>query len=259
MLKKIIFGITLSVLIIIGSGCPIIIEPSVFDEVLPNVAQLMSDETGNLISSSISDLPRPSTLEERFSYTYGYMLYNTLLQQDEIVQLDAPYFAKGALDANAESALFSADEMDRILFEVQVMLLQIAQQELEALSAANYEYAKAFLETNKEKPTVKVTNSGLQYEIIEQGGGQNADLSLNARVSFVLTNADGEVVTSSESRLLVPSNLVAGFREGLLLMSIGDHYRFWIDPDLSYPNGSEGNPAGPNALLIAEVTLLGLE
>ena len=258
MLRKIIFAITPLSLVLILSGCPILIEPSILDDVLPSVVQMMSDDN-EFYTSSVSDLPTPSTLEERFSYTYGYMLYNTLLQQDEIAHLNAPYFAKGALDANAGSAIFSADEMNHILFEVQLMLLQIAQQELEALSKANYEYAHAFLEENQKHAGVITTESGLQYEIIEPSDGPQMDPSLNGRISFVLSDGNGEVVLSSDSRLLNLDNLGLGFREGLLLMNVGGRYRFWLAPDLTYPNGSDGNPAGPNALLIADVTLLGLE
>ena len=258
-LRKIIFAITPVSLIFLLAGCPILIEPSVLDDVLPSVAQMISDEGGDLYTFSVSDLPTPSTLEERFSYTYGYMLYNTLLQQDEIANLNAPYFAKGALDANAGSAIFTADEMNRILFEVQLMLLQIAQQELEALSKANYEYAHAFLEENKTREGIITTESGLQYTVIEPSDGPHMDLSLSPRVRFTLTDGQGEVVDSAESRLLSLANLTPGFIEGLLLRNVGGRYRFWLAPDLTYPDGGESNPAGPNALLIADVTLLGLE
>ena len=244
-------------LVVLLSGCPILIEPSVLDDVLPSVAQMISEEGG--VGFSIGDLPTPSTLEERFSYTYGYMLYNTLLQQDEIAHLNAPYFAKGALDANAGTAVFTAEEMSRILFEVQVKLLQIAQQELEALRTANYEFAHAFLEENRDREGIITTESGLQYAILEPSDGPRMDPSFSPRVRFTLTDGHGEVVDSAQSRLLSLSNLNPGFVEGLLLMNVGGRYRFWLAPDLTYPNDEESTPAGPNALLIADVTLLGLE
>ncbi len=149
--------------------------------------------------------------------------------------------------------------MNRILFEVQLMLLQIAQQELEALSKANYEYAHAFLEENKTREGIITTESGLQYTVIEPSDGPHMDPSLSPRVRFTLTDGQGEVVDSAESRLLSLGNLTPGFIEGLLLMNVGGRYRFWLAPDLTYPDGGESNPAGPNALLIADVTLLGLE
>ena len=52
--------------------------------------------------------------------------------------------------------------------------------------------------------------------------------------------------------------MIAGWTEGLTLMPVGSHYRFWIPGELAY--GRNGSPPliGPNATLVFEVELLAI-
>jgi FKBP-type peptidyl-prolyl cis-trans isomerase len=99
------------------------------------------------------------------------MLYTTL-QQQGFGNLNASYFAKGALDAQRQKGFFTQEEMGKILYEVQTNMLQIAQQELEALAEQNLKTAQEFLATNGTREQVKSTESGLQYEVLSVGEGQ---------------------------------------------------------------------------------------
>ena len=207
----------------------------------------------------IETLSKPNTLEERFSYTYGYMLFNTLLQQQGFGDLDERYFAKGAIDAAHRSGFFSQDEMAQTLYEVQTQLLQIAQQEVEALAVANLEDAERFLEANKEAEGVVTTDSGLQYEVITQGSGEHPTPESSITLDYTITLIGGREVDSSIDRggpvSIRLANLgVKGFVEGVLLMQVGGHYRFYIHPSLAW--GKEGNQlVEPNTLLIVDVVL----
>jgi len=230
--------------------------------ILPNVVQVVNGSAPAPViheTDVIESLSKPDTLEERFSYTYGYMLFNTLLQQQGFGDLDERYFAKGALDAAHRSGFFSQSEMAQTLYEVQTQLLQIAQQEVEALALANLEDAELFLELNKEYEGVLVTESGLQYEVIEEGSGDHPRSESTVTLEYTLSLIGGRVVDSSAERggavNLRLSNLgVKGFVEGVLLMQAGGHYRFYLHPSLAW--GKEGNQlVEPNTLLIVDVTL----
>jgi FKBP-type peptidyl-prolyl cis-trans isomerase FkpA len=207
----------------------------------------------------VQELAKPSTLETRFSYTYGYMLYNTLLHQQGFGDLDASYFAKGALDAAAGSGFFTQDEMQQTLYEVQTQLLQIAQQEVEALAAENLEMAEAFLAINSTEREVETTASGLQYRILIEGVGEQPTLDAVIELDYRLMLLNGRVVDSSWDRgksvtLQLKNVTVPGFVEGVELMRPGSQYRFWLHPSLAY--GKEGTQLiEPNTLLVAEVTL----
>ncbi|MGE4524349.1 MAG: FKBP-type peptidyl-prolyl cis-trans isomerase [Sphaerochaeta sp.] len=206
----------------------------------------------------INDLVKPVELDDRFSYTYGYMLYTTL-QQQGFGNLDASYFAKGALDAQRQKGFFTQEEMGAILYEVQTNMLQIAQQELEALAEQNLKTAQEFLATNGTREQVKSTESGLQYEVLSVGEGQTPTEESIVEVDYQILLPNGRVVDSSYERgqsstFQLKAIMVPGFIEGVKLMSVGSKYRFWIHPDLAY--GKEGTQTiEPNTLLIVEVEL----
>jgi len=206
----------------------------------------------------INDLVKPVELDDRFSYTYGYMLYTTL-QQQGFGNLNASYFAKGALDAQRQKGFFTQEEMGAILYEVQTNMLQIAQQELEALAEQNLKTAQEFLATNGTREQVKSTESGLQYEVLSVGEGQTPTEESIVEVDYQILLPNGRVVDSSYERgqsstFQLKAIMVPGFIEGVKLMSVGSKYRFWIHPDLAY--GKEGTQTiEPNTLLIVEVEL----
>jgi len=116
-----------------------------------------------------------------------------------------------------------------------------------------------FLEKNRVKDGVIETESGLQYEVLQEGdGAMPADTSV-VKVHYHGTLLDGTVFDSSVDRgepVEFPLNrVIAGWTEGLQLMSVGSKYRFYIPQELGYGD----RPAGqipPNSLLIFDVELL---
>lgn len=207
----------------------------------------------------IHDLTRPTDLRSRFSYTYGYMLYTTMVQQQGFEDLDPSYFAKGVLDSGKGSGFFTQDEMTRTLYEVQIQLLRIAQEELEAIAQKNLEKAEEFLKANKERENVQTTQSGLQYQVLVEGEGlKPSELSM-VEIDYTIMLLNGMVIDSSQERgqsstFQLQAVRVPGFIEGVKLMQVGSKYRFWIHPNLAY--GKDGSQAvEANSLLIVEVEL----
>ena len=98
-----------------------------------------------------------------------------------------------------------------------------------------------FLTTNMQREEVQVTESGLQYEIIEQTDGEKPSANSVVRVSYVGTFIDGSPFDSSadEEGSFIPLEMVIrGWTEGLMLMSPGSQYRLFIPSALAY--GSDG-------------------
>ncbi|MGE4453165.1 MAG: FKBP-type peptidyl-prolyl cis-trans isomerase [Sphaerochaeta sp.] len=207
----------------------------------------------------IRDLDEPTNLDDRFSYTYGYLLYSSMVQQKGFSDLQASYFAKGILDADKGAGFYTQEEMSQTLYEVQTKLLQIAQEEMEAISQANLKVAEEFLETNKKRNSVVTTDSGLQYEILAEGEGERPTEESMVEVDYQIMLLNGKIIDSSYERnqsssFLLEAIMVPGFIEGVKLMQEGAKYRFWIHPDLAY--GKEGTETiEPNTLLIIEVEL----
>ena len=225
-------------------------------------APVVQTKTEIVVTDSIKDKPKPVSLDERFSYTYGYMLYSTMRQQG-FDSLDSEFFAKGALDAQKGSGFFSQEEMSKVLYEVQNKMLEIAQIEQDAIAGVNLERAESFLALNKDQKGVQVTDSGLQYKVLLEGQGAKPTGEQMVEVDYQMILLNGQVVDSSyerghSSRFQLKAIGVPGFIEGVKLMNEGSTYQFWIHPNLGY--GKEGTQSvDPNTLLIVQVELKSVE
>ncbi len=130
------------------------------------------------------------------------------------------------------------------------------------LAAENKAKGAEFLAENAQKEGVKVTDSGLQYEVIHQGTGTvNPKGSDRVNVHYHGTLIDGSVFDSSVARGqpidFGLNQVIKGWTEGLQLMVEGEKTRFFIPSDLAYGDGGAG-PIGPGSVLIFEVELLGI-
>ena len=152
------------------------------------------------------------------------------------------------------------DEAKRIVNEYFAKL----EAEMQAESAKQGEVIRkngeAFLSENAKREGIKVTESGLQYEVLESGKGDSPKASDNVEVHYTGKLIDGTVFDSSVERGVPASfgvtQVIPGWVEALQLMHEGDKWRLYIPSDLAYgPNGA-GGVIGPNMTLIFDVELL---
>lgn len=110
---------------------------------------------------------------------------------------------------------------------------------------------------------METTESGLQYEVLEAGDGPKPTLSDMVSVHYKGELEDGTVFDSSYDRgepMTLPlARVIPGWKEGMQLMSVGSKYRFVIPSDLGYGERGAGGVIPPNATLIFEVELLGIQ
>ena len=136
--------------------------------------------------------------------------------------------------------------------------------ELEAKIAGQAKAAgEAFLAENAKREGVKVTESGLQYEVLEATIGQKPKATDKVRVHYEGTLIDGTVFDSSykrgESITFGLNQVIKGWTEGLQLMSIGSKYKLYLPYQLAYGERGAGANIPPYAALIFTVELLGIE
>lgn len=117
-----------------------------------------------------------------------------------------------------------------------------------------------FLEANKTKEGVVTTDSGLQYQVIEQGSGTvHPTAKSQVKVHYKGTFINGDMFDSSFKRgkpAVFPLNqVIKGWTEGVQLMVEGEVRRFFIPPYLAYGNRWQGN-IPPGSTLVFDVELI---
>jgi FKBP-type peptidyl-prolyl cis-trans isomerase len=137
-----------------------------------------------------------------------------------------------------------------------------AEQARQSMAAINATEGDKFMLENRVKEGVQVTDSGLQYQVVVMGDGVKPAATDTVTVHYRGTLLNGEEFDSSYSRneptTFQLNQVIPGWTEGVQLMPVGSKFKFFIPPNLAYgPNG--GGPIGPNATLIFEVELLGIE
>ena len=103
----------------------------------------------------------------------------------------------------------------------------------------------------------KTTASGLAYKILKKGAGKvHPTADDRVEVQYTGWTTDGKMFDSSIPRGKPISfglkQVIAGWTEGMQLLSEGDTARFWIPEDLAY----KGRPGAPAGMLVFDVQLL---
>lgn len=104
------------------------------------------------------------------------------------------------------------------------------------------------------------TASGLAYRRLKAGEGLlRPGPGSRVTVHYTGWTTDGTMFDSSLKRGIPATftlgEVIAGWTEGVQLMSVGDRMRFWIPEDLAY-KGQEGQPAG---MLVFDVELISFD
>jgi len=204
--------------------------------------------------------PALDTTPERVSYGMGLVLGERM--SNDLPDLQMDQFLQGIQHGHAgdeETKRLTREQIQEALMAYQEEMQGQQEQQYEELASQNLEAGQAFLAQNAEREGVETTESGLQYEVIEEGDGNNPTASDRVRVHYTGELINGDVFDSSRDRgqpvTFGLNQVIPGWTEGLQLMSEGARYKLYIPADLAY--GPGGNQAiGPNETLIFDVELL---
>ncbi len=124
------------------------------------------------------------------------------------------------------------------------------------------EVGKKFLEENALKEGIIKTPSGLQYEVLQEGTGPKPGPTSTVEVHYEGRLINGKVFDSSYQRketISFPLNrVIAGWTEGLQLMTTGSKYRLYIPSELGYGARGAGGDIPPHSALIFDVELISI-
>jgi FKBP-type peptidyl-prolyl cis-trans isomerase len=203
-----------------------------------------------------------TTLADSASYGVGMNMGAQLRQVKDEISLDALVAGLRDMVEGDTTRLTETDAMRVVqAFAAQVRARQAEGQT--ALADSNTRAGDAFRTENGKRPGVQTTASGLQYEVITGGSGPRPGTADRVRVHYRGTLIDGKEFDSSyrvgQPVTFQVGGVIPGWTEGLQLMPVGSKYRLVVPPALGY--GAQGAPPdiGPNATLVFEVELLGIE
>lgn len=197
---------------------------------------------------------------DKLSYALGMSMGHNF-KGTGIKTLNSADFAAGVTSVyDGVKPEMTFDEAKRIVNEYFAKLEAEMQAEAAKQGEVNRKNGEAFLTENAKREGIKVTESGLQYEVLESGKGDSPKASDNVEVHYTGKLIDGTVFDSSVERGVPASfgvtQVIPGWVEALQLMHEGDKWRLYIPSDLAYgPNGA-GGVIGPNMTLIFDVELL---
>ena len=201
------------------------------------------------------------TDKQKVSYLIGRNIGDSM--KAEGLEIDSDILFAGFKEAfgGAESQISPADTQKVMMKFQGEMQAKAAAMQAEMVTK-NKDTGKAFLATNKEREEVTETESGLQYEVLTAAEGDKPAATDTVKVHYHGTLLDGTVFDSSVERgepIEFPLNgVIAGWTEGVQLMSVGSKFKFTIPSDLAY--GDQGSPPKiePGSTLIFEVELIGI-
>ena len=198
---------------------------------------------------------------EKMSYALGMNIAGNIAELP--LELDSACLVRALQTVLAgQEPELAQEDYAKYMQQFQQKVQAAGQKAMKEAAENNRAAGKEFLAENAKKDGVKVTASGLQYQVISEGNGPKPDKNQKVRVHYTGSLIDGKVFDSSVQRgepaEFGLTQVIAGWTEGLQLMSVGSKYRFFIPSELAY--GDRGAPGAipPCAALIFDVELLAI-
>ena len=193
---------------------------------------------------------------EKLSYALGLIIGNNLKGMN-IEGLITGEFTR------AVEQVLNGDKLEMTEVQAQGLVQEFLREQQEAAGKAAREAGENFLAENAKREGVKVTETGLQYEVLTPALGIKPTPTDTVTCHYEGRLIDGTVFDSSYRRGEPASfplqGVIRGWTEGLQLMSIGSEFRFFIPFDLAYGAQGAGGSIPPYAALIFDVELIGIE
>ena len=193
---------------------------------------------------------------EKLSYALGLIIGNNLKGMN-IEGLLTTEFTR------AVEQVLNGEKTEMTEVQAQGLVQEFLREQQEVAGKAAREAGENFLAENAKREGVKVTETGLQYEVLTPALGIKPTPPDPVTCHYEGRLIDGTVFDSSYRRGEPASfplqGVIRGWTEGLQLMSIGSKFRFFIPFDLAYGAQGAGGSIPPYAALVFDVELLGIE
>lgn len=220
------------------------------------VSRLQTELTN--LKAEINVIKNPDRCEltnehQKASYGLGVLMANNLLRQGSD-SIDINVLNEAMRDVMAARDLQIAEQ--EAMGIVQPYMSKAMERKVELMK----EEGRLFLEANKSKEGVKVTESGLQYKALVKGAGKMPNGESSVTVHYTGKLLDGTIFDSSvkrgESATFGLNEVISAWTEGLQLMHEGDKFELYVPYELGYGERGAGAAIPPFSTLIFEVELI---
>ena len=177
------------------------------------------------------------------------------LKQGGVEEINMVAFSEALLTTlGGDSSLL---DMKEGMGKVNAFFQALYQKKLEK----NKKEGEEFLEANKSKDGVQVTESGVQYIVLKEGNGPIPADTSKVKVHYHGTLIDGTVFESTldkgEPAKFPVKGVIKGWGEVLQMMPVGSKWKVFIPTELAYGERvRRGGKIEPNMALIFEMELL---
>ncbi len=221
-----------------------------------------SEVTNSIEIPGKDEVKKPESFKERMSFSLGLDMGSKFIRDS--LDLDFKYFLAGIkYGMVGDTTLMTSEEFNKTMNEFQTVMQEKKEQmqkqmeeEIKKKAEENIVITKEFLAKNLTNDSVKQTESGLQYQILEPSNGKKPKEGDQVKVDIIGRLTDGTEFENTYERgtvIIDTKQLIPGWKEAMMLMSEGSRWRVWIPPNLAY--GEEGRlPAiPPNAVIEFEI------
>lgn len=209
-----------------------------------------------------SEKPKLDNFNNKLSYAMGTDVGKYFRGLGKEINFEALIYGLTDGYAGVELAM-NQEEIVMVQKEFGAKLQARQAAELEQMKEKNKTAGAAYLEENKKKEGVLVTESGLQYQFIKKGEGAMPKLTDQVKVDYVGSLIDGTEFDSSIKRgepvVFGVNQVIPGWSEALQLIPVGSKVKLVIPANLAYGEQGVMPKIEPNSVLVFEVDLLGIE
>ena len=193
-------------------------------------------------------------MRDSASYAAGIYLI-TFFREFDITNFNPTIISRAINDLQTQKKPLLSDSLANMV----AMRYQSKLQEIK--NKPTIDAGKKFLEENKKRPGVKVTKSGLQYEIITMGTGQKPTMKDKVSCNYTGAYIDGTEFNNSYKMggpiSFSVNGVIKGWTEALQMMPVGSKWKLYIPHTLGYgPGQYQTIPGG--STLVFEIDLLGI-
>lgn len=215
-----------------------------------------------MLSQAADKTPELKDQKDKVSYSIGMDIGNNFKRNG--IEINPDVLAAGLRDVlGSGKTAMTEQEAREVIMAFQQDLQSKRQEKANALGVTNKKEGADFLAANAKKEGVKTTPTGLQYKVLTAGKGPVPTSNDVVRAHYRGTLIDGTEFDSSYTRgqpFVTPvTQVIPGWVEALTKMKVGDKWQLFVPSELAYGERGAGGKIGPNAALIFEMELLGIE